>query len=97
MARSGNPNPWIGRYVYAKTRQAGNAQRAQLTLWKNILTLVAMIEQADNGEDRLRALALCNQALGTYAKMITSVELESRIAVIEESLGIRRVYTRNGH
>ena len=56
-----------------------------------------MIEQADNGEDRLRALALCNQALGTYAKMITSVELESRIAVIEESLGIRRVYTRNGH
>ena len=93
----GNPNPWQGTYAAAKIRRAGNAQKAQLVLWKHILILVDMVEQAESGEDRLRAIAICNQALGTYAKMITSVELENRIAMIEESIGIRKVYARNGH
>jgi len=90
--RSGNPNPWQAR-LKRSSRKPGPAPQAQKKLWDAICILEDMVLQAEDGDQRLRALASLTIALGSYNKCLAAVELAGRVEQLEGLAGLRKGLT----
>ena len=77
-----------------RCNKPGDLRKLQQKLWRAVAASEALLlADGVTYDDQLRAVHALVQASGAYARLLETVEMEARLAAVEELLKSRR----NGH
>ena len=81
-----NSNPHQGRLARKRRRKPGDLQAVQRLLWTALLEAESVLLDAEDSDQRLRAVHAVSQASGQYVKLLEVGEFEARLAELETRL-----------
>jgi hypothetical protein len=81
-----NPSPYNARMAKKRRRKPGNLQEVQRVLWTALCEAESVLLEADDPDQRLRAVHAVSQASGQYAKLLEVGEMHARLEALEKKL-----------